>query len=402
MKKKSLLLFLFFITLQSHAQDLDSLTLSELKINFAVPDLPAFKTLGSEPSNLLRPSTAKALATSFSPFYDHQKIVVPKAFAMEISPALLINANKGPVQLITYAKNAWINSFRISLGTATVGDTGRNLSLGVRITPIDKSDPLADVDFIKNISEHLKLYRLSENVYKRKFAESIIDSVKQWANQNQQPDNLDSIVDWDYFLDQKISHGADADTIWKYRYEAYKETHFSDSYKDFDLWIVKEKEDRKKYNWNATKLDFAAAILSSSPDSLVKNVEFSKAQLWVTYAHKAGKSGEFLMGVTATVFKNSIDTIESQRNKTYSSVSVPMRYLIGTNRVKGFVEFQYSYETKAKISNTLIDLGAELNLIDGLWVNLTGGLTNFSHGGKTALTGNMNVKLTLPEKFKLF
>ena len=49
-----------------------------------------------------------------------------------------------------------------------------------------------------------------------------------------------------------------------------------------------------------------------------------------------------------------------------------------------------------------VQRAAELNLIDGLWVNLYGGLQNISPGGKTAFTTNFDFKLTLPEKFKLF
>ena len=39
------------------AQDNDKIELGKLKLNFAVPDMPAFNVLGTEHSNLLRPPT---------------------------------------------------------------------------------------------------------------------------------------------------------------------------------------------------------------------------------------------------------------------------------------------------------------------------------------------------------
>src|SRR5689334_4525690 len=120
MKKLLPVFSLLLSTLIVNAQDpkkndkeeLEDTTLSQMKLNFVVPDVPAFKILGTEPTDLLRPSTPKALAVSMSSFNDNGKMIIPKAFALEVSPSLLLNSRKGPVELKEYAKNAVVNSFR--------------------------------------------------------------------------------------------------------------------------------------------------------------------------------------------------------------------------------------------------------------------------------------------------
>ncbi|MEJ7678402.1 MAG: hypothetical protein WKG06_11190 [Segetibacter sp.] len=147
------LLFLFIsiaIVTIAKSQRVELLTLSKLKLNFAVPDMPAFKSLGTESSDLLRPSTVQALAITTSEFYQDRKLLLPQAFAMEISPSLLINAKKGPVELRKYAKRAVLNSLRFSLGSSkdsSLSPSGRNLSFGLRISLIDKGDLTTDTSY---------------------------------------------------------------------------------------------------------------------------------------------------------------------------------------------------------------------------------------------------------------
>src|SRR6187455_1012027 len=102
MRKVFLLLTMAASSIVSFSQDIDSLTLSHLRVNFTVPDMPAFKTLGTDPSNLLKPSTPQALAVSLSTFVQNTELIVPDGFAIEISPALLLNSNKTLEHLSAY------------------------------------------------------------------------------------------------------------------------------------------------------------------------------------------------------------------------------------------------------------------------------------------------------------
>src|SRR5688572_25545628 len=162
MKRIIKFLFLIFIITKAPAQGIDSVTLSMLKVNFAVPDMPAFKALGTDPSNLLKPSTPMAFAMTMSELYQDRKFLLPKAFAVEISPALLLNSKKGPVQLKKYMERSIANSFRVSLGTSVdtlLSSTARKLGLGFRISVINKGDLTSDLTQLKKISELLERFR---------------------------------------------------------------------------------------------------------------------------------------------------------------------------------------------------------------------------------------------------
>src|SRR5210317_1994224 len=64
----------------------------ELAPNYAVPDAPAFNILNENPDNILKPSSVKDVGLAFADFLgEDERITLPKAFALEFSPALLIN-----------------------------------------------------------------------------------------------------------------------------------------------------------------------------------------------------------------------------------------------------------------------------------------------------------------------
>ena len=56
------------------------------KLDFVIPDIPAFKALNIDPSNILRPSDVKKFAVMLAPFYNNGNPGIPKNFALEFSP----------------------------------------------------------------------------------------------------------------------------------------------------------------------------------------------------------------------------------------------------------------------------------------------------------------------------
>ena len=383
--KKICCLFILAMTIGTslRSQDLDDTTLSKMKLNFVVPDIPAFKVMGTDPTDLLRPSTPKALAVSMSSFNDHGKIIIPKAFALEISPALLLNSNKGPTELRQYAKNAVVNSFRISVGSCTdtsLSISGRNLAIGLRVSLIDEGDFATDTEAHLAIAKELRKFRINSDTALKEFA--IAKGLKEEYEE-----------DPDVFEQKHLKE-----------FNKYLADEKEPNQKAFLASVKKLKEDYKKKHWNDEKLDLAIAVLSSSPDSLVKNLRFNQAQLWLTWAHKIGKSNkaQLLAGINSQVVKNLRDTGKTTMNNSYFNLAVPVRFLVGTNRVKGFAEGQYKYEGQYKQSSVLLNFGTELNIVDGIWVNFYGG---FNYNTKTSTTStefNFNLKLTMPENFKFF
>lgn len=383
MKKISSLLLACCITIFASGQEIDSVTLSKLRLNFTVPDMPAFKTLQTEPSNLLKPSTPMAFAVTMSQLYQDRKFVLPKAFAVEISPSLLLNANKGPVQLKQYAKRAVANSFRISLGTSTdtlLKSQARNMGIGLRVSLINKGDLGTDTVAHQQISKLLEKFRKNvRSVSMLKFAELHQIDTK--------------VVDWDVALTV---------SPLKEEFAAYLANEEESSQKIFLTDLQKLKDQYKKDHWNATKLDLALSMLGTSSDSLFKNLQFNRAELWITWAQKAGPKGQFMLGLNAQSVKDIADTAKASKASSYSNISIPARFLLGTNRVKGFAEAQYSYRGQFKESSFIFSLGADFNITDGIWLNLSGGFDNNSSLNISKFIANFNLKLTLPEKYKLF
>ena len=381
-------LLLIFISLSAafrvHSQDIDSVTLARLKLNFVVPDMPAFKALGTEPSDLLRPSTPQAFAVSVSEFYQNRQFVLPEAFAMEITPALLLNANKGLAELQEYAKHRVANSFRLSIGTASdtaLSVSGRSLSLGMRINLINKGDMVTDADYLAGISQALGRFR--EQVRS--------GTLVEFARQH----DIDvTQVDWEYeiFGNPQL----------KDAFDAYLSNEEERSQKGFSVVLDSLKDDYKKRNWNATKLDVALSVLSASADSLVKSIRFSSTQLWVACALRAGKSGQFIVGFNSRISKDIRDTVSATKDDMYFDLAIPARYLIGTNRVKGFAEAAYRFRTRSEEQRLMCHLGTEVSPLDGLWLNFYSGVDYSLSSGYGAFIANLDIKITLPERFNFF
>jgi hypothetical protein len=363
-------------------------TLGRMKLNFVVPDLPAFKILGTEPTDLLRPSTPKAIAASLSSFNSNNKFVIPKAFAIEVSPALLLNSNKGPTELKEYAKNAVVNSFRISVGSVAdtlLSKSGRSIALGLRISLINEGDFGTDVESQQLLAAALHKFRLNSDTALKQFA--IEKGLKEEYNASlNKEDGLE-------FFEIK----------YQKQFNEYLANEDEVNQKEFSSSVKKFKDDYKEKHWNDEKLDLAFAVMTSSPDSLAKNLKFNQAQFWLTWAHKTGKTNksQLLAGINAQVVKNLLDTVPITKDKSYFNLSVPVRLLFGTNRVKGFAEGQYKYDGVLKESNAFLSIGAELNIVDGVWVNFHGGFRIGSKSKSTAIV-NLNLKLTLPENFSFF
>jgi hypothetical protein len=365
------------------AQDNEKLDLGKLKLNFAVPDMPAFNVLGTEPSNLLRPSTPKELAVSFSEFFQNSRFIIPKAFALEVSPSLLINSKKGPQQLKHYIDHQVINSLRVSIGTSVdtvLSPSGRSSGIGARISLINKGDFPREV--MQQIADRLRIFRKQiEEHFEGEFAvRNGIDTA--------------NVVDWEAKLrEEPLRSKFDKELA---------DTASNMAQAEFMRDIKAIKERYKRDHWNDEKLDVAVALLASSPDSLIKKLRFNRASFWLTYAAKMGSSGQLLLGIYAYTSKDLTDTNKETMNKSYQYISIPVRYFLGTNRVKAFAETQYSYVGREEAHKVLVNLGSELNVTDGFWFTFYGGMDYNSKVGKASFVTSLNLKVTLPENFNLF
>jgi len=113
-------------------------------VSLAVPETPAFVFLGASPAKVSQPGTARDLALQTVNAFDEEGHV-RQGFALDVRPALL-----KPIELDSY-RRYWPRFFynaQLSAGTVqSPGDNGStDIALGLRLTLLDKSDPMLDPD----------------------------------------------------------------------------------------------------------------------------------------------------------------------------------------------------------------------------------------------------------------
>ncbi|QHV99314.1 hypothetical protein [Spirosoma endbachense] len=344
------------------------------KLNFAVPDMPAFKALGSEPSTILRPSTPMALAATASQFYGNGNGVLPRNIAIEVAPLILIDASPNRrLKLEQYLKRRVFHSMRVSIGTLTDSSTtpySSKLAVGLRFSLIDKGDLRYDRNFLQEVANILREDALAESALRTEFNQT-------------HPLTVD--LDDREKLFKEFREAKQTDTIEKK--------------------INAIKEDYKRKNWNKQKLDFALAWAGRSSDSLVKNLNFHRISGWLTLALPVKQWGQFLVGIN---YDNSHNTVE-MKEEVLSRYNLALRLYAGTNRFKGYLESQYSRVNRKfnlgvstiESNDFYLHLGGEYGILDGIWIQGYAGYQRNFSAGLSAFTGHLDLRFTIPEKIKL-
>ncbi|RYE00932.1 MAG: hypothetical protein EOP50_02890 [Sphingobacteriales bacterium] len=349
----------------------DSVVLSKVKLDFAVPDIPAFKALDVDPSNILRPSAPRDFSLMLSGFRGTS--LIPKDLAVEVAPALFLKPWYTKQQYRQQYGLRLLTKTRISFGTKQDDVTSVNsVAFGLRTTLFDKGDFRLDSSFERSI--YFRLDQVQDawgtlvNNYKAKVgieAYASLGTVRQNA-----------ITDSLYFIAQ--GNGVNIDSFVRNSIQEYK-----------------------KKNWNASRLDFAYALQLQSPDSLVSNVRLNKHALWATLALRPGKNNhwaQILLGFRAAPAVSD-DT-------WYNDMTGSFRFYGGTNRFKGLLELQYQNTEHPGLDRTesfFTQVGVELNVYQGIWLQFSTGILNALNGdNKSSLRNNLNLSFALPENFRLF
>lgn len=364
----------------SYAQDdtIDSFFLKKsdssvkkARLNIAVPDAPAFKALGTDPSEILRPSDAKQFALIIPNFLSGSKVVVPSSFAAEVSPGLLLS---------NYSLNDYYNKpalralvkTRFSIGSAADESIGRKVALGIRTTLFESKEFKADRAFI---NENIR-NRFLKPIHKR------VDSAFE-AYVALHPEVLEN---------QELAKQKKA--------EIKKSLVESGVIVDLPQVIDSLKNVYKKKYWNATRLDVAYSYVAQTKDSLVKNLVTDRHIFWLAGSIRPGCNwAQLLFSVNTKLY-----SIEGAHKSDWV---INHRTYIGANTIKGFLEAQYKKEfldAKTEEKSLLLNLGLEVSVLDGVWLHLGTGVQNYLDKStrKTELTGNLNIFVTFPENFKLF
>ncbi len=254
-------------------------------LDYAIPESPAFKLLGSNPDNILKPTSVRTVALSVGNYFLSSGSTIPKSLAVEISP-LLFNGN---VSLYDYNKNKFWYRFRFSLGTSTLSNGGYGVAEGIRFTIVDRSDLRTDKELDVFFGQYLQ-----------KDAEAKSKAIALYAAQNDINTN-------DVF--RKLGDEEHPDTVLQNRIKKISLQFLSDRFADPSA-LSAYRAHRKQELWNASILEVGAAALQTSSDSLVKNLHLSQVGFWSTAGFPLGKKGQLLFGAKLGI----IDSVQWNTN----------------------------------------------------------------------------------------
>lgn len=430
---------------------LDSLIGLNHRFNFFTSGNPAFNLVDLQPGSVIRPSTPQGISMQVSEFWSGSSLIIPTNFGVQVSPFLMIQRQaKKPSD---WAK-AWqplsvaVAASRpdsLSSSNEFVGD----FSVGFQYTLIDKA---AEKHFDAKLKSHIGTELDS---LKPQFETAFVDSVR----------GLDSSKT---VQEIRSTMRSQMDV---YVEKAYKAQTIS----TYNARIADAKKAWKAENWASERLSIAGAASWNASDPLALVFEpdvagpgtsttdtllelpsftvFRQFESYLTYtvpfprrptpasAKPSPKTksprqwgmwmisltyGGTLLDDTTSTFAG-IDTLTFDSlfkynittSNFYQNVGLSNRFYVGAQRAKAYVEGQVFWDSRVKDQLFyLFDLGVEINIIDGIWMQLYAGVTNsgvekFVHPGlenpsnpqnqfkppRAHFLANFDLRFTLPESF---
>lgn len=356
---RGIALMIFFmagIAVESAAQP-DS-AVASIRMNFAVPDAPAFKLLHAQPDNLMRPGTTQELAVSLAePIFNNK---LPSGFAVELSPYLLIGGSsltlksyqESALQRILYHTRVSVASLR----SAATGDT-TTLAIGVRFTLLDESDLRLNSDYINAI------YSYNDSI--TQLISRIRDQYRGAGPEFQ------------------LKPQAEQDSIMRIVNNA-----IAVATRELDNAITSERERAKLDDWNKPIVEVGLALAGESADSIgARGIVATKAALWFVGAGNLSSWGQWVIGLNAAVRRNGLAEL-SIVDGAFST-----RVYAGENVHKGYLQFE-SQINDGNLEN-LVQLGGETRMYEMLWLDFSVGIRKATME-QAVFTSNVNVRLGTP------
>ena len=415
---------------------LDSLFQQHDRFNFASPANPAFLLLDQSPSQILRPSSPKELAIYIGELTNGSNASLPQDVGLEFSPAMLIKQQLD--KPANWAK-AW-TPLRVDLGISRADSGGGinefvgDFALGLHYTLIDSCH---------------------ERHFEAKYKEEMDSLLKPYI-----PRLENAFIDSVYNLDTTKSK-LEIQSGMATQLQAYVQKGLEkQSIRMYKANIAGAKKEWKKARWASQILDIAAAVsfhssaprvISIVPDSLARRdstpftfpslTVFRNFQGFVSYSmplNARGKVQDTLVGnktqwgalvlglsTGGTLLDDTTrqitgtDTTHEYASSLYANVCLNGRCYVGTNRLKGFLEAQANWDNRNPNQiYYMADMGLEIGIVDGIWLELYGGVTNqgteqylhpdlepvgfsqtFSGTGKPRFVANFDLKFSIPEFF---
>lgn len=368
------------------AQDLlpsDSLK-KLMKLDFQVPDNPAFKALGVDPSDVLRPGEIKEFAMTVAPFFGLEGATLPKNFALEFSPGRIASKNWSLHQYQNSCwKRFWANT---AFSAATRFDEGQtverpfSVGLGLRTSLLArKGDPVRDTAIINEFKRSTQHYNRAVVVYVSEVMHSNDPvPVRQQKIQSPKTDEEEELraayLKW---LESPAGQMRLGDTA-RYSFESRVEQY------------------QLNY-WNAGRFDVGLAWSGQAIDTTLAGLGTSNAHVWLTRSFRLGRGGQLLLGGTY-VYAVDPDSAMLQNQFTAN-----LRGYYGREGIRGFAEAQYKRAQVKDVENgeqgaLLVNLGVEARLSGRLWILASTGLENYLDAEPdafSALRSNLDLRYYL-------
>ncbi|RYY84159.1 MAG: hypothetical protein EOO15_19980 [Chitinophagaceae bacterium] len=396
--KKLMIAMLLLVAGRAGAQLQDSALEKYYQLNFITPDMPAYKSLGVEASDLLRPSDVKELALMLNPFYSSGKVGIPKNFGLEFAPWKMASKKWTLSDYNSNAKKRFGYNSSFSLAAASDStDFPAKLALGYRFALLSKQADLLRAPFMIDFSVADKLQKLRADLETYWF-ETVMNRP---VGPVQVPDYLKAHEAEFYTWLAGFRHKDPTQTTEVQAFVAQFEKLLG---KDFDFTRFKTErlaatrdklvqlmiENYKKKYWNATRFDFAVSFVAESKDTALASVRFSSVNAWATAGLRLGDGAQLLVGGSLKLPNAKID----------STVNAPLRFsvsarlLFGNQHFRFFGEGQWKSQNYGGIENSvLLNLGGEIRLSDRFWVVASSGVENLKERSTNSLYSRLVANL---------
>jgi hypothetical protein len=320
--------------------------LNKVRVDFAVPDAPAFKVLQNDPSSVLRPASARDVAITIADLFQGGKI--PENYALEFSPGLIFGNS-----LTRYQENPFFYRARISFATKSLENSARQVGAGIRLTLWDETDLRMDKTLQ---AELIKLGEQSVNL----LAECVSELEDEGIDDEQS--------DYQGLLNERLEEKG---------------------FEKISPLIDKRREIAKKKKWNAPIVEVGFAMSALSGDSLAKNLAVDSYRWWLAGAFPLGSEGQIVAGLNGGITKNTNGELKN------SESNFGLRGYYGNNQQKVFFEggIRAASEFLPSLS---FNIGYEYNLLNGLWADISLGLIK-KEGSKFVSNSSLNFRFATPE-----
>ena len=148
------------------------------------------------------------------------------------------------------------------------------------------------------------------------------------------------------------------------------------------------RDSTRESGWNAPIWEAGFALLQSSPDSLIKNIQgTTKFGFWSSAGFPLTDQGQILIGA-------KLGTAKDSANNWKTDWSAGARIFYGSNGCRGYIQAEYN--RKDALDAGAINGGCEFSISNGLWFDAA--ITyNVANGATPYLKPVLNIKFATPE-----